>query len=340
MKIQINITTGFYLQVQKPDTSYLYTPGQLFTEDENLFIVSELGYKLIGPIVLPVQTESYILKVDIVGQMWLLVSGNWTLIGQIKGVFFIKPEDLEDVGDGYYKETFESGVPIIDNPGEGPLTNAKTYGFLQGYGKARPLVVLNINKIRQIGNFILKMRGIYANMLLHPDLYPSPPFILNDFLDNVEALVAAEAEVYTQIRGKVQARNQAYDLVLDNAHTLLNYVQTLADRADTLEEAIRLILSSGFDLKKSPVTAKSDLQAKNIIPSGTVKLTAKAVAGAGAYEWQKSSDAINWTELPGTIKATTTVKDLTPGTYAYFRCRAVLRTGYTDWTQIVSLIIT
>ncbi|MBP7497717.1 MAG: hypothetical protein KA792_08655 [Bacteroidales bacterium] len=339
MKIQINITTGFYLQVQKPNSSYLYTAGLLFTEDDDLFIVSELGYKLVGPIELPVQTEPYILKVEETGRIWLLVSGNWTLIGQIKGVFFIKPEELEDVGDGYYKETFESGVPVIDNPGEGPLTNAKTYGFLQGYGKARPLVVLNINKLRKIGNFILKMRGIYANMSLHPDLYPSPPFSLNDFLDNIEALVAAEAEVSTRIRGKVEHRNQAYDLVMDNVHNLLNYVQNLSDNASSFEESIRLIISSGFDLKKTTAAVKSNLQVKNIIPSGTVKLTAKAVAGAGSYEWQKSNDGINWSELPGTLKATTKVEGLTIGSRVYFRCRAVLRIGNSDWTQAVSLII-
>ena len=69
-------------------------------------------------------------------------------------------------------------------------------------------------------------------------------------------------------------------------------------------------------------------------------LIALAVARATTYYWAWSLDQKSWTSAADTTKARTTIAGLEPGSLVYFRCRALAtKTGTTDWSQIVSLIV-
>jgi hypothetical protein len=205
----------------------------------------------------------------------------------------------------------------------------------------RPIAVLHMRALRRIGNFILKMRSIALDMTNNPAYFPSPMPSLAVFTAHITGLEAAEDEARTRLTGKAAERNLKYEIVLDDVHSLLNYVQTVADVAANEEEAITIINASGFSLKIHGVHVKPDLAANNTKVSGTVKLIAKSHGNRSANEWEMSDDMINWTHLPGTVYAKTMVSGLMPGSTKYFRHRPILR-GKTQsaWSQIVSIIVT
>lgn len=206
-------------------------------------------------------------------------------------------------------------------------------------GKNRQIAALHMRALGRINNFIGKMRGISLMMSNHPELYPSPNPPLATFNQQIDELIEAEAETSRKRRGSAQERNKKYNQVVIDVHALLNYVQTLADNAADEEEAILIIVSSGFDLKKSYVRTKPDFEARNTMISGTVKLIAKSAGKDSFNEWQISDDGEVWEFLPTTTKASTLVKGLEPKTEKFFRHRPVLRKTKSNWSQIVSLIV-
>ncbi|MBP7498107.1 MAG: hypothetical protein KA792_10635 [Bacteroidales bacterium] len=338
MYIQITISEGYYLQVKRANGDFVYTSGQIFMLDLEGFIITKKAYKLIGEIqILP--PYDLPVKVDERGRFWELQSANWQLVGQVKAVMFINPSALKNLGDNYYAGTSDSGVPIIGNPGEGIFENAKTYYFAEGASNQRFLAVLNIDKIKSIALFIQKMKSIAYKIENKPSLYPDPQPDLATFNKNITALEKAAALASTRVRGGAALRDKAYDQVLDNVHTLQQYVQILADKAMGMQ-AIIIIENAGFEVKLYGVRIKPDLKALQGEKSGVVKLIAKAAKDSGAYQWQKSDDAINWTDLQTTIISTTILSGLKPASLVYFRFRAILKTGTSNWSQPVSLVIT
>lgn len=204
----------------------------------------------------------------------------------------------------------------------------------------RPIAVLHIAMLKVLAIFIAKMRTISLNMANHVALFPTPAPSLATFNTNIDALEAAEAVASTHVTGSAALRDQAYDLVLDNVHSLQAYVQVLADAAADVDDAIALILNSGFDLKSQGTFVKPEFEVVNSEISGAVELVAKSSGSHSANEWRRSTDGINWTMLPSTIKAKTTESGLTPGATVYFQHRPVLSDGVGNWSQVVSIIVT
>ena len=141
----------------------------------------------------------------------------------------------------------------------------------------RLLAVFNIRKYLKIGDFFIKVAGITQNIKNNVAIFmsPQPPILTVEA--NVGLLGKAEIAVQTRAPGTVAARDQAYGQVLDDVHTLLNYVQDLADAAADEQAAVTIIQTSGFDVKVNGVRVKAPLEAKNSSVSGTVKLTAKVL---------------------------------------------------------------
>ena len=338
MKFQINITGNAYFEVKRQDDVTVYTEGRQFHPDETGQIVTAEGYELLEVDPMPVPFNET-LTISETGEVAIMQGGLWTILGQIMAVKFQNPNALENLGDGYYNKSQGSGDPQVGVPGSGIWTNVKVYYISEAGKMERALAALNIKKLTKINDFIARMRGISLNMSEHTDLFPSPAPVLSLFDTNIDALEEAEAVTKTRVRGSVQARDQAYDLVLRNVHTLQNYVQTLADNADDADDAKEIIICSGFDLKAKSTHTKDELQAKHGTTSGTVQLTAKAKGIPSAYEWQMSDDREDWTFLPSTLQAKTLISGLSPASIKYFRCRSVTKDGTGDWTQTVEIIV-
>jgi hypothetical protein len=54
--------------------------------------------------------------------------------------------------------------------------------------------------------------------------------------------------------------------------------------------------------------------------------------------WQMSTDGKTWTALPPSVKASSVVTGLVPGTLYYFQVRTLTVAGLSEWSVIVSII--
>ena len=203
----------------------------------------------------------------------------------------------------------------------------------------RPLAAFRISAYRRIADFILKVRNIVLNIGNDPVLFPAPTPDLLTVTTNVDDLEAAEALAQTRAAGTAAARDQKYELVLDNVHGLQNYVQNLADNAADELAAIALIEASGFSLKVRGVFVRPPLEARNGNEPGTVDLIARGGGPRTAHEWQSSNNLINWTGITPTIKAKTMVAGLVKLTTLYFRHRVIRSEGPEPWSQPVSIVV-
>ena len=113
--------------------------------------------------------------------------------------------------------------------------------------------------------------------------------------------------------GSVAIRNQKYHIVLDDAYSLMSYVQWLADNAEDELDAISIIEGQAvFGIRQKAVRVKPELEARNTKISGIVQLIAKSPGKGCANMWQISDDMENWTFLPATTKANTKISGLIP----------------------------
>ena len=127
--------------------------------------------------------------------------------------------------------------------------------------------------------------------------------------------------------------NAALEKVKADLRSLRNDVQERADADPANAEAI--IASSGMSAKFQGHHGKQQNTAKESVDQGSVDLTGE---GAGAHEWRISTDEINWTLLPASLVAKTTVPDLTPGTVYSFQNRRMLPNNEkSEWSQSVKI---
>jgi hypothetical protein len=93
-------------------------------------------------------------------------------------------------------------------------------------------------------------------------------------------------------------------------------------------------------VRETPLRHKSLLTVKQLLTT-VVKLIAKAIQGARAYEWQYSVDGgVTWINLPTTAQANTTVSGLKPGVVTHFRFRVLTKDGLSDWGDAVDHLVT
>jgi hypothetical protein len=118
---------------------------------------------------------------------------------------------------------------------------------------------------------------------------------------------------------------------------LKGIVQQAADSDVANAEAI--IKSASMGVKKRPAPkVKAELEVKYGNVSGMALLIAKSF-GRASYLWQMSTDGLNWSPLPMTLRANTAVHGLTPGVKYFFRLKVTTKNGERDWTQTVSLLM-
>jgi hypothetical protein len=206
----------------------------------------------------------------------------------------------------------------------------------------RPLAILRMATIRAIGKFILRAKTIVLNLDNHPLIFVTPAPTTAAVTGDITDLDAAEAVAETRVAGSAAARNEKYDIVLNDLRDLLTYVQKLADDAGDENAAIAIIQASGFDLKIRGVRVKPDLEVKQGLASGQVRMIAKASPrseGPAMYEWQKSTDGILWQPIYTTMGSRGVVNGLIVDSRWYFRVRIITKDGSKAWSSVVSIIV-
>ena len=157
--------------------------------------------------------------------------------------------------------------------------------------------------------------------------------------DNATAYAKSVEKAKSRSHVDVKARNAAWVQCKQDAGHLRDFVQGVADKAGSPAAAAAIIASAGMGIKKVTPRVKPPLAAKNVAPSGTVRVDARRVAANAMYYWSFSTDQVHWQSVPETMQAHTLISGLTPGQTYYFRFSARTRKGPVDVSQVVSLIV-
>jgi hypothetical protein len=183
---------------------------------------------------------------------------------------------------------------------------------------------------------------MYAAFIAAVAMFPSPSVTMAAFLvliQNLETLQTASKAG----KGLAAARNAKRDLLWIAMETLRVYVQGLADEL-SVENAVALIQAAGLVVAQTAAHDKPILQANLVATTGLVELIANASALGGknkkriSFNWQWSSDAKTWNNVPSTPLSRTTIANLAPGIYA-FRVSVIIGKTVGAWSQAVSLTI-
>jgi hypothetical protein len=167
--------------------------------------------------------------------------------------------------------------------------------------------------------------------------YPSPVPALAAITAAIEALQAAHTAALTRTKGTATVRNEKHEALVKLLMQLKSYIQTQADA--NVENVASLVESAGVGVRKVATRHPRVFAATVGALSGTAELVAPT-ARRGAYEWEYSIDGgKTWIVAPPTLQSRTTVSGLQPGSTVQFRYRSVVKTGASDWSPPLSLIV-
>jgi hypothetical protein len=203
--------------------------------------------------------------------------------------------------------------------------------------KSTPTFTIALNLLDHVPDLLKQGRSILQAMSPPNAWFPHPTPTFAVALANLDALQAAETLAETKAVGTVAARNAKQIVVEKDLKHLASYVQMIAD-ANPGQEVV-IISSAGMDIKQKATQQPSVFRVLEGDVSGSVELKAPHAGDRSAHYWQSSTDQKTWTGHPETIKASTTVEDLTPGTLYYFRHRVLTVDGHSDWDQLVSIMM-
>jgi hypothetical protein len=180
-------------------------------------------------------------------------------------------------------------------------------------------------------------KAIYAAMFGNAS-FPDAQAILPAVNTAITELETAEAGALSRAKGAATARNQKRSALVALLEQLKGDVQKVAD-GDRVH-APALIQSAAMVVRKVPVRAKRVFTAKQGLVSGSVTLVTASAARRSSYEWEYSSDGgATWQIMPATLQAKTSLTGLKAGTSYSFRYRSVIKTGASDWSQPIALLV-
>lgn len=195
------------------------------------------------------------------------------------------------------------------------------------------IVALNFPTV--ISNFIVYAKAILSAMTNNPHFADSAAKV-NKLADDIKVLDAAETACNIKPpTGSVETRNTALEAVKADIRSLRNDVQETADKDP--DHSMAIITSANMSVKKPASHRKQQNTAEDGAAEGSVDLTAE---GAGPHEWRMSTDEKDWTPLPASLTAKTTVTDLNYGTIYSFQNRRMLTNNEKSlWSQSVKIRI-
>jgi hypothetical protein len=199
----------------------------------------------------------------------------------------------------------------------------------------RPIALLKLPT--KVPNLIAVAKSIVARMQGNPS-FPQPLPSLQTVSAAIDALEAAEGEALSRSRGSAAVREEKRVALISLFELLRAYVQSVSD-AD-IDNSAAIIENAGMSIKRNRGGSKRSFAVKHGIVSGALKLSVPVAAQRACYEWEMSTDGgKTWQPLPNTLKASTTVSGLQPGSTVAFRYRTLTKAGFSDWSQVVSIIV-
>jgi hypothetical protein len=184
--------------------------------------------------------------------------------------------------------------------------------------------------------------GIDANPALF--VTPNPP----TSAIRAQVVVVNDAEIVaaTHAKGAATARNVARNGLVGLMETELTYLQTVADKSATWDQAVATLEAGGVVVALVTTYVKPILGVTQGPTSGTAELDAYAnvltadLKGRFFFNWQSTVDGKTFVNLPSTPKHTTTVANLTPLTSYGFRVSVTdADGGIGEWSQVVYFLV-
>jgi hypothetical protein len=197
------------------------------------------------------------------------------------------------------------------------------------------IIVVLALKAASVPALILRATAIVNAMAANKVTFPSPYPALTQVTADIATLTAAETALKNR-SGTKAARDDARNKLVTDMAQLRAYVEQLANATPT--QAAIIAEDAAMTLKKPGARHKNDLTVKQIV-SGSIKVVAKNAQGARSHEWQVSTDGKTWTNAPPSAQATTVIDNLQVGVLTYFRQRVITKTGASDWSAPVSMIV-
>jgi hypothetical protein len=192
---------------------------------------------------------------------------------------------------------------------------------------------------RKPADLVIYAQVIHDAMAANAATFPTPDPPLTVFQAGIDDLTSTEVAVKRVGVGGATRRNTSQRALSANLKRERAYVQGVA--AADPENAALIAARAGMSLWSVPSRNKPILVAKTGRVSGILNVITTAIKGATGYQWQHSLDGgKTWIDMPATTKAQTTLANLTPKATVWFRVRALVRkTGFTDWSQSVSAVV-
>jgi hypothetical protein len=126
--------------------------------------------------------------------------------------------------------------------------------------------------------------------------------------------------------------------LLNALNAMMRLFQEAAD-ADP-ENAIAIIESGAFKVKKVAIPQKHDFDATNNPVSGVIDLVAPGGGPRTCHDWMYSPDGTVFERMPPTVGAETHKSGLTPGQNAFFTHELITKDGPQGISQIIKIIVT
>jgi hypothetical protein len=183
-------------------------------------------------------------------------------------------------------------------------------------------------------------------LLAHPDIYTKPPIDLNVYGAGINAYTSSIPAALDGSKTATAQKNKLRGAAIRMYAQLAHYV------AANCNDDLATFLLSGFQAKASTKTLTAPMSdaIRKVVPganSGSMKVTLLKYKGAASQELRCGAvppgggAPATWVNQPVTlIKVPTTFIGLTPGTTYAFQARALLKDGYTDWSDSVTMMCT
>jgi hypothetical protein len=199
----------------------------------------------------------------------------------------------------------------------------------------RPTITLALPT--SVPALITYARGVVSRMTGNPS-FPSPTPTLAAITAAIGDLQTAEIAALSRTKGAVASRDEMRTVLVGALQHLRAHIQSVAD-ADP-SKAASVIESAGVAVRKTATRGARAFAAKPGPVAGVAKITTVAASRRASYEWQYSTDGgKTWVTAPATLQAKTTIAGLASGSTVQFKYRAVTRTGESDWSQPVSMMV-
>lgn len=186
-----------------------------------------------------------------------------------------------------------------------------------------------------------RANAVLGGVFVDKEDYSNPPVDQATLKTQVDALSGGITDALDGGKKAIAQREHQKEVVIKSLRQLGHYVE------ENCNDNMSIFLKSGFQPVSTVRTLSPPLSAsiRKIAPddnSGQVKVTLVAQPGAFSYQlrWSpvvQGATPANWIELPvGRAKSPVLVTGLTPGTAYAFQVRAVINSGYTDWSESVT----